>query len=42
MQISLKPDVNKALKSMSRLYTKQMPFAAASRLRKLNAILATV
>ena len=29
MQISVKSDVNKALKSMSRLHKKQMPFAAA-------------
>ena len=29
MQISVKSDVDKALKSMSRLHKKQMPFAAA-------------
>ena len=29
MQISVKSDVDEALKSMSRLHKKQMPFAAA-------------
>ncbi len=29
MQISVKSDVDKALKSMSRLHKKQVPFAAA-------------
>ena len=29
MQISIKSDVDKALKSMSRLHNKQVPFAAA-------------